>query len=159
MSTPTPPTDLIAALSTLTAGELRDRLHALDAERRAVLVLLRSVAARERAQRHQPPGGGPAMPRLTIPAADPAANGATVPGAAKHLPLLLTARQAAELCGVSEATWWRLHAAAKCPAPVKIGNSTRWRVEELRAWTEANCPPRAEWEAMSAADNSSRRPR
>jgi hypothetical protein len=51
MSTATPSSDLIAALGTLTAGELRERLHALDAERRAVLVLLRSVAARERAQR------------------------------------------------------------------------------------------------------------
>lgn len=51
MNTPTSSTDIIAALGALTAEELRERLHALDAERRAVLVLLRSVAARERAQR------------------------------------------------------------------------------------------------------------
>jgi hypothetical protein len=48
-------------------------------------------------------------------------------------PLLLTARQAAELCGVSEATWWRLHAAAKCPAPVKIGSSRRVPTVKLSA--------------------------
>jgi predicted DNA-binding transcriptional regulator AlpA len=72
-------------------------------------------------------------------------------------PLLLNARQSAELCGLSEATWWRLHAAAKCPAPVKIGKSTRWRVEELRAWTEAGCPDRQTWRVLSASRNGSGR--
>ena len=90
------------------------------------------------------------MPRLTIPTADPS-NG-TAPNAAEHLPLLVSARQAAVLCGVSVASWWRLHAAARCPAPVKIGNSTRWRVEELPT-TEAGCPDRRAWEAMRIDGN------
>jgi predicted DNA-binding transcriptional regulator AlpA len=93
------------------------------------------------------------MCRITNPGADPAPNG-TVPDSAEHLPLLLTARQAGELCGVSEATWWRLHAAAKCPASIKIGNSTRWRIEELRAWINACCPHRSEWEARLRAAGS-----
>src|SRR5690349_21841722 len=96
------------------------------------------------------------MPRLTIPAHDPAYNGAC-PDAAEHPPLRLTARQAGELCGVSEATWWRLHAAAKCPAPVKVGSSTRWRVGELHAWTDAGCPDRQTWMALRAAENGSGR--
>jgi predicted DNA-binding transcriptional regulator AlpA len=73
------------------------------------------------------------------------------------LPLLVTARRAAGLCGLSEATWWRLHASGKCPAPVKIGKSTRWRVEELRAWTEAGCPDRQTWSVLSASRNGSGR--
>jgi predicted DNA-binding transcriptional regulator AlpA len=97
------------------------------------------------------------MPRLSVCPDDPAPNGAAVQEAAGHPPLLFTARQAAELCGVSEATWWRLHAAGKCPAPVKIGSSTRWRVAELRAWTEASCPDRQTWTALRAAGNGSGR--
>jgi predicted DNA-binding transcriptional regulator AlpA len=98
------------------------------------------------------------MPRLNLHhIADPAPNGAPAVAdpslAAPALSLLLSARQAAKLCGVSEATWWRLHAAAKCPAPVKIGSSTRWRVEELRVWTEAGCPDRQSWTALRAAGN------
>jgi predicted DNA-binding transcriptional regulator AlpA len=96
------------------------------------------------------------MPRLNDCPDDPASKGVAVPDAAEHLPLLLTAHQAAELCGLSKATWWRLHAARKCPAPIKIGSSTRWRVAELRAWTEAGCPSRAEWEALRAAQRNGR---
>jgi hypothetical protein len=49
MSPTTPAPDPIETLSTITADQLRQRLQALDAERRAIVVLLRSVAARERA--------------------------------------------------------------------------------------------------------------
>jgi predicted DNA-binding transcriptional regulator AlpA len=62
------------------------------------------------------------------------------------------------LAYLSVATWWRLHAAAKCPAPIRIGNSTRWRFPELREWIHTDCPSRAEWEArLRAAENISRR--
>jgi predicted DNA-binding transcriptional regulator AlpA len=61
--------------------------------------------------------------------------------------LLLGARQAAPLCGVSVPTWWRLNSAGKTPAAVKLGHRTLWRADELRAWVEAGCPSREEWEA------------
>ena len=41
--------------------------------------------------------------------------------------LLLNAREAARLAGISEPSWWRHHAAGLVPDAVKIGRSTRWR--------------------------------
>ncbi len=68
--------------------------------------------------------------------------------------LLLRARDAAAVCGVSLATWHRWHASARCPAPVRIGATVRWRADELRSWVEAGCPSRREWEARRAAGNA-----
>ncbi|HEY7311905.1 MAG TPA: helix-turn-helix domain-containing protein [Gemmataceae bacterium] len=66
-------------------------------------------------------------------------------------PLLVRRREAARLCGVSLAAWARLCAAGRCPAPIRLGGVVLWRVEELRAWTEAGCPDRASWEAWPRA--------
>jgi predicted DNA-binding transcriptional regulator AlpA len=57
---------------------------------------------------------------------------------------------AARLAGVSRATWWRLHAAAKTPAAVKLGRKRLWNRAELEAWIAAKCPDRQTWEAMQA---------
>jgi predicted DNA-binding transcriptional regulator AlpA len=65
-------------------------------------------------------------------------------------PLLVPATVAGPLCGRSEASWWRDHAANRIPAPIKLGGRTLWRVAELRAWVEAGCPSRREWEARQA---------
>lgn len=63
--------------------------------------------------------------------------------------LALPAKDAAALCGVSRAQWWKLHAAGKIPLPVRLGTrAPRWRVDELRAWLEADCPDRQTWEKM-----------
>jgi predicted DNA-binding transcriptional regulator AlpA len=64
-------------------------------------------------------------------------------------PLLLTARQAAAMCGKSLRTWRTWDAAGWIPRPVRIGRSTLWRAEELREWVAAGCPRRAEWEART----------
>jgi predicted DNA-binding transcriptional regulator AlpA len=60
------------------------------------------------------------------------------------IPLLLTARRAAAMCGKSLRTWRTWDAAGR---PVRIGRSTLWRADELRHWVTAGCPRRAEWEA------------
>lgn len=62
-------------------------------------------------------------------------------------PLLLSARQAASMCGKSLRTWRTWDAAGWIPRPVRIGRSTLWRADELREWVAAGCPRRAEWEA------------
>lgn len=62
-------------------------------------------------------------------------------------PLLLTARQAAALCGRSLRTWRSWDSVGAVPRPMRIGRSLMWRADELRRWVEAGCPDRAKWEA------------
>ena len=66
-------------------------------------------------------------------------------------PLLLDAREAARLCGVSMRTWWALHSAGKTPLPVRLGRRTLWRFDELAAWIVAGCPARDRWEQIKQA--------
>lgn len=62
-------------------------------------------------------------------------------------PLLVTARQAAQLCAKSLRTWRTWDAAGWIPQPVRIGRSVLWRADELKLWVQAGCPRREEWEA------------
>ena len=62
-------------------------------------------------------------------------------------PLLLSAEMAATLCGRSLRTWRSWDTAGRIPRPVRIGRSTLWRADELRAWIAAGCPRRDAWEA------------
>ncbi|MBI1913616.1 MAG: helix-turn-helix domain-containing protein [Planctomycetes bacterium] len=87
-----------------------------------------------------------------VPADPPAtATGPPPVPAPAPEPLLVPAPEAARLCGVSEATWWRLVAAGKTPSPVRLGHSTRWRVAELKRWVQAGCPDRKAWQALEAS--------
>ena len=63
----------------------------------------------------------------------------------QDLPLLLSAHEAAALCGKTERTWRRWDTAGLIPKPMRIGRSTLWRADELKAWVAADCPPRGEW--------------
>jgi predicted DNA-binding transcriptional regulator AlpA len=96
------------------------------------------------------------MPRLklhqsapSIPSgsADPPPTGSAVE------PLLIPAGVAGPMCGRSEASWWRDHAAGRVPAPIKLGGRTLWRVEELRCWVESGCPDRRTWDALQKSQN------
>jgi len=94
------------------------------------------------------------LPRLHDSPAAPQDRDVLAPGVE---PLLVPAPQAARLSGVSEATWWRLHAAAKVPRPVKLGGRTLWRAEELREWVRAGIPDHRTWEALQASERGCRR--
>src|SRR5262249_31210835 len=77
-----------------------------------------------------------------------AGTGPVVQSADKMFGLLLvTARQAASMCGKSLRTWRTWDAAGWIPRPIRIGRSTLWRADELRDWIATGCPRRAEWEA------------
>ena len=56
--------------------------------------------------------------------------------------------QAARLCGVSRATWYSLRKAGRIPRPVRLGRRVLWRIDELREWMAAGCPPCSRWDAM-----------
>ena len=62
-------------------------------------------------------------------------------------PLVLTAAEAAALFAKSLRTWRSWDAAGLIPRPIRIGRTTLWRPEELRAWVAAGCPCRKEWES------------
>lgn len=62
--------------------------------------------------------------------------------------LTLPAADAARLCGISRASWFKLRAADRVPAPIRLGGCVRWRVDELHAWLDAGAPPRPTWERM-----------
>lgn len=62
---------------------------------------------------------------------------------------LLNAEQAWTICGLSKAAWYKANSAGRIPRPVKIGGAARWRRQELFAWIEAGCPPRAKWDTMA----------
>ena len=64
-------------------------------------------------------------------------------------PLLLSARQVADLLGIGLSTWWRLVSSCRTPAPLKLARCTKWIAAEIRAWILAGCPSRDRWEAVT----------
>jgi excisionase family DNA binding protein len=65
-------------------------------------------------------------------------------------PLLVPAAEAARLLGISKATFYRLKAAGKLPAPVKLGRIL-WRVDDLRLFVAFGCCSRIKFEAQKAS--------
>ena len=66
-------------------------------------------------------------------------------------PLLVPAPEAARLCGISEASWYRLRSSGKVPSALRLGGRVMWRVEELRRWCTAGCPDLRTWQALENA--------
>lgn len=58
---------------------------------------------------------------------------------------LIGVDEAARLCGVSRATWYRLLNGAKIPLPHKIGGRRLWDAKELRLWIDSSCPGQKRW--------------
>ncbi len=69
-------------------------------------------------------------------------------GSVGVVPLLLDAKDAAALCGVSRSHWLAMHSQGKTPSPVRMGRAVRWNRPELGDWIEAGCPARQQWLAM-----------
>ena len=62
--------------------------------------------------------------------------------------LAVPARQVAKLLSISERHVWALDSSGRLPSPNRLGRSVRWNVNELRAWQDAGCPARDEWERI-----------
>jgi len=59
--------------------------------------------------------------------------------------MLIDAREAALLCGISRSAWYKAVSSGKAPPPVKILSSARWLLDEVKAWIMARCPPYSKW--------------
>jgi excisionase family DNA binding protein len=55
-------------------------------------------------------------------------------------PLLLNAKQAAQLLGIGRSKFYSMHSAGLLPLPVSLGGCVRWDRQELRAWLSARNP-------------------
>lgn len=66
--------------------------------------------------------------------------------------LLLDAKAAARLCGVSRATWFNWQATGQVPPPcLAKGRIRRWSRQTIVRWIDAGCPSRDRWQAMKGA--------
>ena len=73
-------------------------------------------------------------------------------------PLLLSAKQAAALCGgISVRTWWSLVATGQAPPSIRLRGRRLWDLKSLRRWTEICCPPRDKFLILQEAYNESKR--
>lgn len=59
----------------------------------------------------------------------------------KYEPLLVNAKQAAKLCGMSLSGWYDFANAGMTPPSIYLGKRCRrWSVADLRKWCELGCP-------------------
>ena len=66
-------------------------------------------------------------------------------------PVLVDAKTAASLCGVSRSNWLSWDSAGLCPRPNRINGRVLWSVDLLKAWAKVGCPSREQFEAGRAA--------
>jgi excisionase family DNA binding protein len=67
--------------------------------------------------------------------------------ACQSLSIMVSAAEAARLCGIGRTAWYSLLSSGRCPAPVRLGGRVLWRRDELAAWIAAGCPGRDLWES------------
>ena len=64
-------------------------------------------------------------------------------------PLLLSAKNAAELLGVCTSHFNGLNNSGKLgPLPIRLGRRILWSRRELEAWIAHDCPARRQWQEM-----------
>lgn len=61
---------------------------------------------------------------------------------------LLSAKEFAKMISLSFRQVHRLNSCGKIPAPVKVGGSLRWKLEDIEQWIAMRCPDRKTFEAQ-----------
>ena len=65
---------------------------------------------------------------------------------------LLSAKTLGQMLSLSKRQIFRLNSSGKLPAPLRIGGSVRWDLEEdIKPWLAAGAPDRKTFEAMQQA--------
>lgn len=65
-------------------------------------------------------------------------------------PLLIRAKDAAALCGVSPRKWGDLQASGQIPPSFKLGGCRVWRVSDLKKWVAWGMPNLDRFEALAS---------
>ncbi len=66
--------------------------------------------------------------------------------------LLLSANEAAGMCGIGRAHFYGLHSSGRLgPLPIRLGRRSLWRRDELEQWIASDCPARQAWQARRSA--------
>jgi len=55
-------------------------------------------------------------------------------------PLLIRAKQAAAICGVSPRKWADLQASGQIPPSFKLGGCRVWKISDISFWVERDMP-------------------
>ena len=55
-------------------------------------------------------------------------------------PLMVDAKTASRMCGVSERLWYTLISTGQAPPSVKLGGRRLWKLSTVRQWVEWNLP-------------------
>ncbi len=63
-------------------------------------------------------------------------------------PLLVRAKQAAEICSISPRKWADLQAQGKLPPCHKLGRCKVWRLNDLKLWVDYNFPNREQFQNL-----------
>lgn len=79
---------------------------------------------------------------------EPGAGGPDAQEVAQIEPLMVSARDAARLLGVSQETFERRVRMGEIPGATWGGRHRRWAVCDLRAWVAAGSPRADDWDAM-----------
>lgn len=65
----------------------------------------------------------------------------------QKIKLLLSAKNAAELLGISKGHYYTLHNSGRLgPLPIRLSRRTLWSRKELEAWIADECPARRQWQ-------------
>lgn len=60
--------------------------------------------------------------------------------------LLLSAAEAANLCGIGRSLFYSLHSSGELgPEPIRLSSRVLWRRSDLEAWIKGGCKSRSEW--------------
>lgn len=62
--------------------------------------------------------------------------------------LLVSAEQAAQLCGVSRSTFLSWDSGGLCPRSIRLGGRVLWSRISLERWSASGCPSRETFERV-----------